>query len=96
MRLYILLMTILSTLFLAKLHAQISPGDLTKAHADLEGIFKCTQCHILGDKVSNDKCLECHKEIKSRIDQKKGYHASREVRGKDCAVCHSEHHGRNF
>jgi len=76
--------------------AQISPGDLTKAHAKLEGMTNCTKCHVLGDKVSNDKCLECHKEIKNRISQDKGFHASTEVEGKDCFTCHSEHHGRNF
>ena len=27
-------------------------------HKDLEGMFKCTQCHVLGQKVSNDKCLD--------------------------------------
>jgi len=77
-------------------HAQISPGDLTKAHAKLEGMLNCTKCHVLGDKVSNDKCLECHKEIKTRVDQNKGFHVSVEVKGKDCFTCHSEHHGRNF
>ena len=76
--------------------AQISPGDLTKSHAQLEGMLNCTKCHVLGDKVSNDKCLECHKELKARIDQKKGYHASTEVKGKDCFTCHSDHHGRAF
>jgi hypothetical protein len=76
--------------------AQLSPGDLTSVHADLEGMFNCTQCHILGKKVSNDKCLECHKEINSLIREDAGYHASSEVKGKDCAQCHSEHHGRNF
>lgn len=76
--------------------AQISPGDLTSAHAHLEGIANCTKCHVLGDKVTNAKCLDCHKEIKSRIDFNKGYHASSEVKGKDCFACHSEHHGRSF
>lgn len=76
--------------------AQISPGDLTSAHAHLEGIANCTKCHVLGDKVTNDKCLECHTEIKSRITNRKGYHASSEVAGKDCFACHSEHHGRGF
>ncbi len=56
----------------------------------------CTQCHDLGNKVSNDKCLSCHQEIKTRIDRNKGYHVSREVKGKECAQCHSEHHGLNF
>jgi hypothetical protein len=36
------------------------------------------------------------KELKTRIDQKKGYHASAQVAGKDCFSCHSDHHGRNF
>lgn len=76
--------------------AQISPGDLSAPHADLEGVFNCTKCHVLGEKVTNAKCLDCHKEIKSRISQGKGYHASRQVRSKDCFDCHSEHHGRNF
>jgi hypothetical protein len=78
------------------LRAQISPGDLSVAHANLEGISNCTQCHILGDKVSADKCLKCHTEIKERISQKKGYHASADVNGKECFNCHSEHNGRNF
>ena len=60
-------------------NGQISPGDLTSAHAHLEGISNCTQCHVLGDKVTNDKCLPCHKEINTRIQQRKGYHASSEV-----------------
>jgi len=76
--------------------AQLSPGDLAAAHTHLEGLSNCTQCHVLGQKVSNDKCLACHTEIKTRIDQQSGYHASSEVRGKDCATCHSDHHGRKF
>ncbi|HEY3385230.1 MAG TPA: hypothetical protein VGK46_01895 [Saprospiraceae bacterium] len=75
---------------------QISPGDLSNPHAHLEGILNCTKCHVLGEKVTNEKCLDCHKEIKSRVDQKKGYHASAEVTGKDCFSCHSDHHGRQF
>jgi len=76
--------------------AQISPGDLSKAHATLEGASNCTQCHSVGNKVTRDKCLDCHKEIQSNIAAKKGYHASAEVNGKNCATCHNEHHGRNF
>jgi len=76
--------------------AQISPGELSAAHAELEGVFNCTKCHVLGEKVTNAKCLECHKEINTRIRQGKGYHASSQVRAKDCFDCHSEHHGRKF
>ncbi|MEI6577167.1 MAG: cytochrome C [Bacteroidota bacterium] len=56
----------------------------------------CTQCHILGEKISNDKCLECHKELKSRITAQKGYHVSSQVRGKNCSMCHNDHHGKTF
>ena len=79
-----------------KLYSQISPGDLTKAHADLEGLSNCTKCHVLGDQVYNSKCLDCHKEITNLINLGRGYHSSSEVKGKDCWDCHSEHHGRNF
>lgn len=78
------------------LYAQISPGPLSSAHADLEGISNCTQCHDLGKKVSNDKCLQCHTEIQDLIRQDRGYHADRSVRNQDCFDCHSEHHGRKF
>lgn len=76
--------------------AQISPGELSKKHAYLEGISNCTQCHSLGNKVTNEKCLKCHTEIQSLITKKKGYHASSDVQGKECVSCHNEHHGRNF
>lgn len=76
--------------------AQISPGPLAKVHAGLEGISNCTKCHVLGDKVSNDKCLSCHSEIKYRLDRSMGFHASGEVKGKECVSCHSDHHGRDF
>ena len=63
--------------------AQLSPGELSNAHAHLEGLTNCTKCHILGEKETTSKCLECHKEIKNLIGQKKGYHASSEVKGKN-------------
>ena len=83
-------------LFAGPLFGQISPGDLTKAHAHLEGLKNCTKCHILSEKETTSKCLECHKEIKLLIDQNKGYHASLEAKGKKCAECHGEHFGRDF
>ncbi len=76
--------------------SQISPGELSSAHAHLEGLTNCTKCHVLGEKETTSKCLECHKEIKNLISRKKGYHASSEVNGKKCAECHGEHFGRDF
>jgi len=77
-------------------NAQISPGDLSKAHAKFEGISNCTKCHGVGNKVTREKCLECHKEIQANIAANKGYHASKEVTGKQCVTCHNEHHGIEF
>ena len=91
--------TIVSLTFLTVVllvSAQISPGKLSESHAHLEGLSNCTKCHVLGEKVSNEKCLDCHKEIASRINKQKGYHASAEVRAKECIKCHSDHHGRKF
>jgi len=87
---------ILLMMLTCRVFAQISPGDLSEVHAQLEGMSNCTQCHILGDKVSNDKCLACHTEIKQRVDKQKGYHSSSDVGDKSCVVCHNDHHGRNF
>ncbi len=83
-------------MFTNRLYAQISPGNLSLAHAKLEGLSNCTKCHVLGRQVQQSKCLACHTEIKQLIDENKGYHASPEVRNKKCWACHSEHHGRDF
>ncbi|MCB0746796.1 MAG: cytochrome C [Ignavibacteriae bacterium] len=78
------------------LKAQISPGDLSNAHAEFEGISNCTKCHDLGKSVSKAKCLNCHTEIIDLINENRGYHLQKEVIQKDCWVCHGEHFGRNF
>ncbi len=89
-----IIVVILTSFF--RVTAQISPGDLSGPHSHLEGLSNCTQCHVLGNKVSNEKCLVCHTEIKERITLQKGYHVSADVKGKDCIACHSDHHGKNF
>lgn len=87
----------LTILFLSSANAQISPGDLCNAHAHLEGISNCTKCHSIGNnKVTRDKCLDCHTQIKENIKNKKGYHASKESTRQECSACHNDHHGRNF
>ena len=75
--------------------AQIaSPGKLSHAHAKLEGVNNCTRCHNFGEKSFRDNCLQCHTEIRSRIDAARGYHYF--TRKLECARCHKEHHGREF
>ncbi|HRI00866.1 MAG TPA: hypothetical protein PK006_07440 [Saprospiraceae bacterium] len=78
------------------LNAQLSPGKLSQAHSHLEGTQQCTQCHELGQKVPNQKCLQCHKAVNERVIAKKGFHSSNAVAQKQCVECHSDHHGLKF
>ena len=97
LKVYIIVLTGLFTMMLTnRLNAQISPGDLTFAHAKLEGLSNCTKCHVLGKQVQESKCLACHTEIKQLISAGQGYHSSVDVKNKNCWDCHSEHHGRDF
>ncbi|MDA3929183.1 MAG: hypothetical protein PF541_09500 [Prolixibacteraceae bacterium] len=90
------LILLLIFIFQARSYGQISPGDLTSAHANLEGMSKCVNCHVLRENVTDEKCLDCHTEIKSLVNANSGYHVSVEVENKQCFECHNEHHGRNF
>lgn len=92
----IILILIVGFLFSVELKAQISPGELSKAHSNLEGLSNCTKCHELGQQVNSQKCLTCHKEIQQLINNNLGFHSSQVVKSKDCWKCHSEHNGRNF
>ncbi|MDD2995319.1 MAG: hypothetical protein PHP99_03775, partial [Paludibacter sp.] len=68
MKQYRIYITLVILIFSGKFaYSQISPGDLSEAHAHLEGLSNCTQCHTVGEKVTREKCLDCHKEIKSNI-----------------------------
>ncbi len=69
----------------------VSPGKLSKAHANLEGLDKCQTCHEPGRQVTAARCLACHKPVAERIKAKKGVH--RNATGDDCASCHVEHAG---
>lgn len=77
-------------------HAQlISPGKLSAPHADLDGITRCTSCHNLGERgIDNDKCLQCHQPLGTRLEQGRGFHAT--VRDQHCSGCHKEHFGLDF
>lgn len=79
-----------------KMSTPISPGELSSVHKHLEGTAKCTECHTRGKRISNKKCLDCHKDIDERIGEKRGFHASKEVDGEKCVKCHSDHHGKDF
>ncbi|HEX6879219.1 MAG TPA: hypothetical protein VF135_02555 [Terriglobales bacterium] len=91
---------ILVVLFpVATLQAQISPGPLSKAHKKWDGPAGCVSCHQVGAGSAQFRCLECHKDIASRLSGRRGYHASilpSNATGKDCVRCHSEHNGATF
>lgn len=73
----------------------ISPGRLAQAHAELEGVGNCTQCHDLGRPgISNTKCLQCHTPLRERIAERKGLHGS--LGNRNCASCHKDHFGPDF
>jgi len=73
-----------------------SPGELSKAHAHLEGLQNCTKCHAAGQQLSPDTCLACHGEVKSRIAQGRGVHGKLAPADRACEKCHHEHQGRDF
>lgn len=78
---------------------QISPGPLSRAHQQLEGLTKCVSCHEFRTADRKLKCLECHVEIQRRITAGSGYHAKAykaSTSEMDCTRCHMEHNGQNF
>ena len=76
----------------AQVGALVSPGPLSRPHAQLEGISNCQKCHEPGRQVTASRCLSCHKPIAERIASRKGVH--RDV-GDQCVGCHAEHAGRD-
>ena len=79
----------------AQFGSLLAPGPLAKAHAKLEGVGNCIQCHTTVGKVSAQKCLTCHEPVASRITARTGVH---KAAGDTCSSCHVEHsvHGREL
>lgn len=73
--------------------AQISPGPLARAHADLDRAVRCLDCHVRGEDMSA-RCLACHTEIAGSRAARRGLHG-RSATGA-CATCHPDHAGRDF
>ena len=89
-----LVITVLAVgLFPCFLSAQISPGELTRAHEKLEGVDNCTKCHEQGEEITGKKCLDCHTEIRDAIAAKHGYHFQNASTA--CVNCHKDHLGRD-
>jgi hypothetical protein len=79
-----------------RLHAQVSPGPLARAHAALEGNRNCFQCHPAAGSGGrmDDRCLACHGEIATLRAAGRGLHAR--VASQPCAKCHPDHGGTGF
>jgi hypothetical protein len=73
--------------------AQLSPGDLSQAHASLEGLSSCTNCHAGDRQQVSRECLNCHARIQNQIETGKGLHSRPEYG--PCQNCHVEHQGRD-
>ena len=74
------------------LNRLLAPGPLIIGHKDLEG-SDCLKCHDAGKGVPDSRCLDCHKEIRPFIEQKKGFHG---LATGSCISCHKEHKGREY
>lgn len=92
----VLVLTSLGSLLVAagEARAQISPGELSAAHAELEGSADCLECHQPRRGVDPARCLSCHTLLAGRIEAGEGLHARPDHRA--CERCHIEHHGREF
>lgn len=70
--------------------AMTSPGELSRAHAFLEG--NCAACHTPVRGVEAANCIVCHADDRSLLQrQPTAFHA--DVR--ECTACHIEHGGRS-
>jgi hypothetical protein len=91
--------TLFALFFSVGSHAQISPGPLARAHQSLDGGANCTKCHAVSTRSPEFRCVECHKEIATELQQNRGLHATfprSTVSGAACVKCHSDHNGVDF
>jgi hypothetical protein len=70
----------------------VSPRSLARAHADLEGITRCGECHAGLRATPAQRCLDCHEDVAARMQDRVGWHG--QLTG-DCVDCHAEHRGRD-
>ena len=85
----------------APVAAQISPGSLSRPHQQLEGVTHCALCHDFGAGARGFslRCLDCHTEIRRRLEAHTGFHSrayKQAATQADCSRCHMEHNGQRF
>lgn len=93
-------LVVLVVLAFAYPHLMVSPGPLSKGHADLSG--DCFACHAAWRGASTPRCTECHAATDIGLKTTKGLPiATRRVKTsfhqelveQDCMACHSDHQG---
>lgn len=81
------------TAFAQSFGSFLSPGELAEAHADLDTLGGCLQCHEAGAGIGAALCMDCHEGVRAQVNKAQGFHGSL---GQDCESCHSDHKGRDF
>jgi len=79
---------------------KVSPGSLSLVHASdptLQSLDSCSACHGGFLQSMTDACYECHEDIQEDVTNITGFHGQLQADvARDCAMCHSEHHGGGF
>ena len=57
------IMLVVLGILVTPLHAQISPGALSRSHHNLDGPAGCVRCHAVSPGSPTFLCLDCHQEI---------------------------------
>ncbi|MCA8958297.1 MAG: hypothetical protein KDC87_19625, partial [Planctomycetes bacterium] len=77
-----------------------APGPLASVHqrdAKLRGWNRCSACHGGWFRTMTQSCLVCHREIETDLGNGTGLHGHLPAdRAKECARCHTDHHGERF
>lgn len=75
------------------LNKLLAPGPLIGGHGELEH-KDCLKCHEPAGGIPNQKCADCHKDIRGNIESKTHFHGL--MKGKACIDCHKDHKGRAY
>lgn len=70
----------------------IQPSELSTKHRIGPTAESCTKCHLFTGEIPDQKCEECHGDVKQRRSEHAGFHGS--LKG-DCRFCHREHRERS-
>jgi hypothetical protein len=78
-----------------ELERLVMPGEVIAAHQDVES--DCGACHQRFDRAAQAAlCLDCHEEVAADRSAAHGFHGKLpSARDSACAVCHTEHRGRD-